>query len=209
MIRISVLVSGGGSTLENLAARIRDRRLTGVEITQVISSRPHVRALGIARSFGVEPQVLRPADFPGENAFSEGLTHAVGSAGPDLIVMGGFLVFWRVPPRWLGRVLNIHPALLPSFGGKGLYGTHVHEAVRAAGVRESGCTVHLVDNQYDHGPVVAQRRVPVFPGDTVATLAERVMAAERELYPWVLQQISDQGIAWLEPYQAGIERSPG
>jgi phosphoribosylglycinamide formyltransferase-1 len=105
--------------------------------------------------------------------------------------------FWRLPPRYEGRVLNIHPALLPKFGGRGMHGGHVHAAVLAAGDRESGCTVHLVDLEYDHGSIVAQRRVPVLPGDTVDTLAERVQAAERELYPEIVQAVADRGLEWL------------
>jgi folate-dependent phosphoribosylglycinamide formyltransferase PurN len=105
-----------------------------------------------------------------------------------------------LPPRYAGRVLNIHPALLPRFGGRGFWGHHVHEAVLAAGVTESGCTVHLVDTEYDHGPIVAQRRVPVLPGDTPDTLAERVGVAERELYPHVIQQVANQGLEWLKQF---------
>jgi phosphoribosylglycinamide formyltransferase-1 len=117
------------------------------------------------------------------------------------VALGGFLCFWRLPPQYEGRVLNIHPALLPRFGGKGFYGHRVHEAVLTAGAAESGCTVHLVDNQYDHGPIVAQSRVPVRPDDTPDTLAERVGLAERELYPRVIQQVADQGLEWLQQFR--------
>ncbi len=208
MIRISVLVSGGGSTLDNLCTRIRDGRLRGIEVSQVICSRTRVRAIDVARGHGLEPQVLRVADAPDSGAYSAGLTAAIERVAPDLVVMGGFLVFWRMPQRWLGRVVNIHPALLPAFGGKGLYGLHVHAAVLAGGVHETGCTVHLVDNEYDHGPTIAQRRVPVFPGDTATALADRVQAAERELYPWVLQQIADAGVGWLERFRVAKDLSP-
>ena len=118
-------------------------------------------------------------------------------AEAHLVLMAGFMRYWRLPPRWQGRVLNIHPALLPRFGGRGMYGGHVHAAVLAAGERESGCTVHLVDLEYDHGPIVAQRRVPVLPGDTPDTLADRVQAAERELYPEVVQAVVERGLEWL------------
>lgn len=93
------------------------------------------------------------------------------------------MCYWRLPPRWLGRVLNIHPALLPEFGGKGLYGDHVHRAVLESGRRVSGATVHLVDNEYDHGPVVLQRSCPVLPDDTVESLRSRVAEIEREILP--------------------------
>ena len=116
-------------------------------------------------------------------------------------MLAGFLCFWRIPARYEHRVLNIHPALLPRFGGRGFYGQYVHEAVLAAGASESGCTVHLADNEYDHGPIVAQARVPVKPDDTADTLAERVGIAERELYPQVIQQVAERGLEWLETFR--------
>src|SRR5690606_33182032 len=123
------------------------------------------------------------------------------------VLMAGFLSLWRIPPAWAGRVLNIHPSLLPAFGGRGLYGRRVHEAVLRAGVAESGCSVHVADNEYDHGPVVARRRVPVQPGDTPETLGARVQAAERELYPAVLERIAARGLEWIDEAVAagGVE----
>jgi formyltetrahydrofolate-dependent phosphoribosylglycinamide formyltransferase len=196
-LRLAVLISGAGSTLANLIERIRDGRLRGAEIVLVISSRGAVRGVEIARQASLPVKIIRPIDFADEQAFSEAITAAVDQAEAHLVVMAGFMRYWRLPPRWQGRVLNIHPALLPRFGGRGMYGQHVHAAVLAAGERESGCTVHLVDLQYDHGPIVAQRRVPVLPGDTPDTLAERVQAAERELYPEVVQTVVERGLEWL------------
>lgn len=196
-LRLAVLISGAGSTLANLIERIRDGRLRGAEIVLVISSRGAVRGVEIARQAGLPVKIVRPIDFADEQAFSEAITTAVDQAEAHLVLMAGFMRYWRLPPRWQGRVLNIHPALLPRFGGRGMYGQHVHAAVLAAGERESGCTVHLVDLQYDHGPIVAQRRVPVLPGDTPDTLAERVQAAERELYPEVVQTVVERGLEWL------------
>ena len=200
MLRLGVLVSGAGATLENLVQRIRDGRLRNAEIALVISSRSAVRGVEIARAAGLPLEIVRKRDHPDEAAFSAAIARMLDRATVDLAVLAGFLCFWRLPPRYDGRVLNVHPALLPRFGGKGMYGRHVHAAVHAAGVTESGCTVHLVDNEYDHGPIVAQARVPVQSADTPETLAQRVMAAERELYPRVIQQIADHGLAWLQQY---------
>ena len=201
LVRLAVLISGGGTTLDNLVARIGDGRLRGVQIRLVISSRSNVRGVEIARAAGLPLAVIRRRDYPSDEAFSVALTAALDRAGVDLVVLAGFLCFWQVPPRYQGRVLNIHPALLPRFGGKGFYGHRVHEAVLAAGATESGCTVHLVDNEYDHGPIVGQSRVPVRPDDTPESLAERVGAAERELYPRVIQEVADRGLKWLGQFR--------
>lgn len=199
-LRLGVLISGSGTTLENLIVRIRDGRLPAVEIRLVLSSRRAVRGVEIARKAGLALGIVRPRDHRDVVAFSDALTAALDQAGVDLVLMAGFLCFWRLPPHYVGRVLNIHPALLPRFGGPGFYGRRVHEAVLASGARESGCTVHLVDNEYDHGPIVAQTVVPVLANDTPATLAERVGQAERELYPHVVQQVAQHGLTWLRQF---------
>ncbi len=200
-LKLAILISGGGTTLENLIELIRTSRLTGVELTLVISSREAIRGTEIARRAGLPLTVVRRRDRRDENDFSDAITAALDRAGVDLVVLAGFLCFWRLPPHYQDRVLNIHPALLPWFGGQGMYGMKVHAAVLQAGATESGCTVHVVDNQYDHGPIVAQTRVPVRPDDTAATLAERVGIAERELYPQVIQQVADNGIEWLRRFR--------
>lgn len=206
-LQIGVLISGGGSTLENLIRRIAEGTLRRVRIAVVASSRSAVRGVEIARSARLPLEVVRPRDFGDDAAFAETLAGLLDRAGVELVVMGGYLCLWRYPARYEGRVLNIHPALLPGFGGKGLYGRHVHEAVLASGVTESGCTVHLVDHQYDHGPIVAQSRVPVLPGDTPDTLAARVGEAEREVYPAVIQRVADEGLGWLRALWTGAARS--
>ena len=188
-LRIAVLVSGGGTTLENFIIRLADGRLRGIAITGVISSRGDVRGVDIARDAGLPLAIVRKRDHDDLYAYSDALVRALDTGRPDLVVMAGFLCLWRIPPRYEGRVLNIHPALLPKFGGKGMYGHHVHEAVLAAGEPESGCTVHLADNQYDHGPTLAQARVPVLPGDTPESLAERVLVEEHRLYPECLAKV--------------------
>ena len=121
-------------------------------------------------------------------AFSEHVFEVCDAAGVDLVCLAGWLQLLQIPPRWAGRGLNIHPALLPKFGGQGMYGRRVHEAVLAAGERESGCTVHVVTDAYDAGPIVLQRRCPVLPGDTPDTLAARVFAQECEAYPEAIKR---------------------
>jgi phosphoribosylglycinamide formyltransferase 1 len=200
LLRLGVLISGAGTTLQNLLERIRDGRLRGAEIALVIASRSAVRGVKLARQAGLPLEIIRTRDYPDEIAFSDTVAAALDRARVDLVLLAGFLCFWRLPPRYAGRVLNIHPALLPRFGGRGLYGRRVHEAVLAAGISESGCTVHVVDNEYDHGPIVAQVSVPVLPDDTPDTLAERVGRAERELYPCVVQHVVDRGLAWLRQF---------
>lgn len=202
-LRLGVLISGGGSTLANLAARTRAGHLRGVEIACVVSSRAAVRGVEIANEFELPCAILRKRDFAGPAEHSAAISATLESAAVDLVVLGGYLCPYLPSARLRTRTLNIHPALLPKYGGTGMYGHHVHAAVLAAGERVSGCTVHLVDEHYDHGPIVAQARVPVEPGDTPDTLAERVMAAERELYPRVIQRVADAGVAWLDPFWHG------
>jgi len=126
---------------------------------------------------------VRRRDFESQEAFSEAITAILDRYEIDLVVLSGYLQRYIFPAKFEGRVLNTHPGLLPKYGGLGMYGHHVHEAVLAAGETESGCTVIIADHEYDHGPAIAERRVPVLPGDTPESLAERVMAAEREVFP--------------------------
>ena len=190
-LRLAVMLSGSGTTLQNLIDRIADGRLTGVEIALVISSRSTVAGVERARRAGLPPQIIRTKDFDGVEAFSAAIVERLDAARVDLVVLAGWLCYWVLPQRWIGRVLNMHPALLPSFGGQGMYGHHVHEAVLARGCKVTGCTVHLVNNEYDAGPIVAQACVPVAEDDTPDTLAQRVMAAERELYPRAIELFRD------------------
>ncbi len=187
--RIAVMISGGGTSLQNLIDRIADGRLPGVEIAVVISSRSTVEGVARAERAGLPVDVIRVKDKADVQRFSDEIALTLDVYAVDLVVQAGWLCFWRVPPAWLGKVINIHPALLPKYGGKGFYGRHVHEAVLAAGETETGATVHWVDNEYDHGPIIAQARCPVQPGDTVETLGERVMGLERELLPRVILDI--------------------
>lgn len=181
-VRIAVLVSGGGTTLSNFVRRIEDRSLDA-EVVLVIASKPGVRAIERARDHGLPCAVIPWRGPERASEFSDEITARVEKAGADLVIMGGFLRKWIFPPRWNGRVMNIHPALLPHFGGRGMYGHHVHEAVIAGGAAKSGCTVHFADHEYDQGPVILRREVPVLPGDTPDALAARVFEAECEAYP--------------------------
>jgi len=189
--RIAVLISGEGTSLQNLIDRIADGRLPGIEISVVISSRSNVGGVARAQKAGLPVDVIRVKDLPDIDKFSDHVALTLDVYAVDLVVQAGWLCYWRIPHRWLGRVINIHPALLPKYGGKGFYGHHVHEAVLAAGDKVSGATVHWVDNEYDHGETILQKECPVDPADTPDTLAARVQALERELLPAAIMQIRD------------------
>ncbi len=181
-VRLGVLISGGGTTMVNLAERIAAGTLDA-EIALVICSNRKAKGIERAEALGLPVEIVARKDFENADAFSEKCFALLAGAGAELVVLAGFLSLLRIPEGYAGRVMNIHPALLPKYGGKGMYGHHVHEAVLAAGESESGCTVHFADNEYDNGPVILQKRVPVLEGDTPDDLAARVMEAEREAYP--------------------------
>lgn len=179
--RLVVLISGSGRTLDNLIERIRSGRLAAT-IEAVISSRDDVRGVRLAAAAGLPVHVVSPRGV-GPAALGEAIFAHCDAAAADLVVMAGFLHLIKVPPRFAGRVINIHPSLLPAFGGKGFHGMHVHRAVLDRGCTVSGCTVHLVDDEYDHGRILLQQTVPVLPDDTPESLAARVFAAECEALP--------------------------
>lgn len=181
-MRLAVLLSGGGRTLVNLQQAIDDGRLDAT-IVLVISSLRSAKGLLRAAKLGHEAVVLRPRDFDDRAAFAQAQTRAIEDSGADLAIMAGYLVHFAVLPGWERRILNIHPSLLPRHGGRGLYGSRVHAAVLAAGDQTSGCTVHLVDDEYDHGPVLARTEVAVLADDDVDSLAARVFEAECRTYP--------------------------
>ncbi len=181
-LRIGILLSGGGSTMVNLNDQMKSGELDG-EIVTVISSRSVVKGVERARQIGIEPHIIRKKDYPDIEQFSQELINILNEAKVDLVLLCGWLCLWRIPDNFEGRVMNIHPALLPDFGGKGMWGHHVHEAVVASDCSESGCTVHFANNEYDAGPVILQRRCPVKPGDDADTLAARVFKEECIAYP--------------------------
>jgi phosphoribosylglycinamide formyltransferase-1 len=186
--RLAVLISAGGTTMQNLIDRIADGRLNA-DIVRVVSSRADAYGVERARLAGL-PVTVVPKGTPG---FSEAVFAAAREARPDLVVMGGWLHLVRIPEDFRHRVLNIHPSLLPAFGGKGMYGHHVHEAVLAYGAKVTGCTVHFADDTYDTGPIVLQKTVPVLDDDTADSLMARVYAAECEAYPEAIRLIARGG----------------
>jgi len=187
---IAVLLSGTGRTLANLLEQI-DRGAVPTTVRCVIGSKPGIRGLEIAASAGIPTHVIQRRGFPDAEAFSAAIWETLAAHNVRLVVHAGFLNKLLIAPGWEGRVINIHPSLLPSFGGQGMYGRHVHEAVLAHGCKVSGCTVHICDDAYDAGPIVAQQCVPVRDDDTPETLGERVFAAECALYPAVIRAFAE------------------
>jgi formyltetrahydrofolate-dependent phosphoribosylglycinamide formyltransferase len=181
-IRLAVLISGGGSTLANFLSRIASGELAA-EVALVVASQPDCGGIDKARAAGIECVVVGRKGFASVAEFSRAVFDRCRDARADLVTLAGFLALIEVPDDFRWRVVNIHPALIPAFCGKGFYGHKVHEAVLARGVKISGCTVHFADNEYDHGPIILQRCVPVLDADTPASLAARVFAAECEAYP--------------------------
>ena len=181
-VRVAVLVSGGGTNLQALLDALHDSPVA--RVARVISNRPDAGALARARQAGVPTTVLRDSDDPAE------LHSALADA--QLVVLAGYLklVHPSVVARFRGRMINIHPALLPDFGGPGMYGRRVHEAVLASGAKESGATVHFVDEEFDRGAVIAQEKVPIEPGDTPDALAARVLEVEHRLLPKVVLELA-------------------
>jgi formyltetrahydrofolate-dependent phosphoribosylglycinamide formyltransferase len=181
-IRIGVLISGGGRTMMNILDHIKTGILNA-EITVVISSHSNATGVEKARNAGLNVRIIKRKDFADIDAFSGQLAETLNSAKVDLVVQAGWLCLWKIPDNYINRVMNIHPALLPSFGGQGMWGHHVHEAVLKAGCKVSGCTVHFCTNEYDKGPIILQRCCRVADNDTPETLAERVFEQECIAYP--------------------------
>jgi phosphoribosylglycinamide formyltransferase 1 len=182
LLRLAVLLSGSGTTLQNLLDHIAAGELPA-EVVQVVSSRPDTFGLERARRAGLPATVVQRKEAGSLEEFSRRIFELCRQAGAELVCLAGFLQMVRILDDFQGRVMNIHPALIPAFCGKGYYGQRVHEAVLAYGVKVSGCTVHFVDNEYDHGPVILQRVVEVRDDDTAATLAARVHEQENVAYP--------------------------
>jgi phosphoribosylglycinamide formyltransferase 1 len=190
-VRLAVLLSGSGRTLENLLASQRRGELP-VTFAGVVSSRTGVRGVDVARAAGLPTAVIRRRDHADAAAHNAAIAAWLRPLAPQIIALAGYLCYFMRPGWFEGPAVNIHPALLPRHGGQGMYGDRVHAAVLAAGDRESGCTVHEVDDRYDHGRIIAQSRVPVLPGDDIASLAARVFAAECALYPRVLAELAHE-----------------
>ena len=187
-LRIAVLLSGSGTSLENLFEHI-DAGLSA-EVVCVLSSRKRALGLQRAEKRGVPASAIPRREYEDVGAFNDALHKTLERFDPDLVCLLGFLSPFELRGRYAGRVLNVHPALIPAFSGKGFYGHHVHEAVLEAGVKLTGATVHFASDDYDEGPILLQATVPVEDGDTVGSLAARVQALERKLLPEAIELIA-------------------
>lgn len=181
-VRLAVLLSGSGTTLQNFIDRIGDGRLNA-EIAVVIASRADAGGLQRAQRAGIPAVTVPRKEFATTETFNDALHMELDKYSFDLILLAGFLSQFQLRGRYTQRVMNIHPALIPAFCGKGFYGEKVHRAVLEAGVKVSGCTVHFADDEYDRGPIIVQGCVPVLEDDSPKALAERVHQLENELYP--------------------------
>lgn len=190
-LRLAVLISGGGRTMQNLAEAI-DRGELDAEIHLVVASNAGRAAAGVERAARLKlPNMIVPRKgFADVASFSKHVFDLVQDAGCNFVCLAGWLSLLEIPPAYQQRVLNVHPALLPAFGGEGMWGHHVHEAVLAAGCKVSGCTVHFCDATYDTGPILVQRTCPVHEEDTPDTLAARVFEQECIAYPEALRLIA-------------------
>ena len=194
MLRIVVLVPGGGTNLQAIIDGVKKQTISNTEIACVISNNRNAYALERAKSNGIPHVCVSPKDYPSREIFNRELLKTVDSFSPDLIVLAGFLVV--IPPemtrKYANRMINIHPSLIPSFCGTGFYGLKVHEAALARGVKVVGATVHFVDEGTDTGPILLQKAVEVLPGDTPESLQRRVMEeAEWKILPRAIDLIAN------------------
>ncbi|MHC4790761.1 MAG: phosphoribosylglycinamide formyltransferase [Planctomycetota bacterium] len=189
-IRLAVLISGSGRTLMNILDYIKAGRLNA-KIPLVISSRLAVAGVEKAKAAGMNVKIIRKKDFPDIEQFSKCIEEELVASNVDLVIQAGWLCLWKIPQKYKNSVMNVHPALLPSFGGQGMWGHHVHEAVLAAGCKVTGCTVHFCTNEYDKGPIILQRCCPVEENDKPETLAERVFEAECIAYPQAIKLFAE------------------
>ncbi|MFG0252850.1 MAG: phosphoribosylglycinamide formyltransferase [Phycisphaerales bacterium JB038] len=197
MLKLATLISGGGRTVLNLQERI-ERGELDARIELVIASRKNITGIERARRAGLPVEVVPRRSFADTESFSVEIWRVIDASltpADGLVVLAGFLSLLRIPDAWAARVINIHPALLPNFGGKGMYGERVHAAVLAAGEQESGCTVHFADARYDQGPIIGQKRCPVLPGDDAESLAARVFELDCQLYPAVVRAFAEDRIS--------------
>lgn len=193
-LRLGILLSGGGTTMVNIQKCISDGTLNA-EIVVVISSLSTVRGVELAKGIGIEPAVIRKKDHPDITEFSNCIASELDKAKVDLVIQAGWLCLWRIPKQYENRVMNIHPALLPSFGGQGMWGHHVHEAVIKQGCKVSGCTVHFCTNEYDKGTIIVQRSCKVKDDDDADSLAARVFKEECKAYPKAIRLFTEGKLA--------------
>jgi len=181
-LNLAILISGSGTTLQNLIDKINYKTLNA-RIRIVISSAPDTYGIKRAEQNNIPVAIIQRKGFNNSEIFSNTIIKEIEKYSVDLIILAGFLHLFKIPDKYTGKVMNIHPGLIPAFCGKGYYGHHVHEAVIESGVKVSGCTVHFVDNEYDCGPIIIQRVVPVHEDDSTNTLAQRVFKEECIAYP--------------------------
>lgn len=195
MLALGIFASGRGSNFQAIVQAIQDGKLSA-QVKLLISNNPEAGAIAFANTKNIPVEVISSQNFPSREAFVEKLLQTLEFYEVNFIALAGYLK--RIPPeivrKYPNRILNIHPALLPSFGGKGIYGLKVHEAVLAYGCKVTGVTIHLVNEEYDAGPIVLQQCVPIQENDTPETLAERVLQVEHALYPMALQLFAENRI---------------
>lgn len=194
LLPIAVLISGGGTTLRNLIEKEQAGELP-VEFKLVISSSPQVRGLAIAAEANIPSLVVEKKNSLTDSDYCRAIFDPIRTAGAELVVMGGFLKHVPIPPDFENRVINIHPALIPAFCGHKMYGLAVHRAALDFGVKISGCTVHFVDNEYDHGPIILQHTVPVLDDDTAEALQARVFEQECHALPEAIRLIAARRVS--------------
>jgi len=205
-IRLAILVSGSGTTLQNLIDEIAAGRLNA-KASIVVASRAGLVGTERAVKAGIPNVVVNRKDFANVADFSREVFRHIDAANVDLVCLAGWLCLLDLPERYAHRAMNIHPALLPSFGGKGMYGAKVHDSVIHHGCKVSGCTVHFLDNAYDTGPIILQRTCPVLDDDTAAALAHRVFEEEKIAYPEAIR-LFQQGRLRVEGRRVRIMLSP-
>jgi len=189
-LRLGILLSGGGRTMTNIQDEIDAGKLNA-EIVVVVSSLSKVKGVQLAKDLGLEPTIIRKKDNSDVEQFSAKIAKTLDEARVDLVVQAGWMCLWHIPDNYENRVMNIHPALLPAFGGQGMYGHLVHEAVIKTGCKVSGCTVHFCTNEYDAGPIIVQRTCEVKDTDDADTLAARVFEQECLAYPEAIKLFSE------------------
>ena len=193
-MKIAVFVSGGGTNLQAIIDNTKTGILKDIEIVKVVSSSPDAYALTRAADNGIPAVVLRAKDFASREEWDQKVVEEVTSSGAELIVLAGYLSLLgpEIVKAYSNRIINIHPALIPSFCGEGMYGIRPHRAALARGVKVSGATVHFVNENYDEGPILLQKSVDVLPGDTPETLQKRIMQnCEWEILPRAIRLIAD------------------
>jgi len=189
-ISLAVLISGTGRTLKNLLERI-DAGTLAADVRLVIASTPQARGLQYAEQASIPIRIVERKDHETRDSFSQAIFNLCNEADVDYVILAGYIKLLEIPVSYKNRVLNIHPSLTPAFSGKGYYGDYVHEAVLRFGAKITGCTVHFVDNEYDHGPVILQKSIEVLESDDVDSLNSRVFDLERTAYPEAIQLLAE------------------